>query len=70
MKRFTLKETEAKEVLNLKDTLEFLDDVITLDVHDFQGTSTAITYIDKNGNCYRKEFIDMYYEEIAEAEKL
>ena len=66
MKRFTLKETGSKEILNLKDTLEFRDDAITMEMCDFEGTRTVVTYVDENWNCYRKDFIDLYYDEIKQ----
>ncbi len=77
MKKFRIKLTQAKIVMDLKDTLELRDDVVIKTINNNNSNpifnmdaksqcvgGENIYYFDDEGNPYSKEFLDMYYEEI------
>ena len=75
MRTFKLKKW-AKEIRNMQDKLEFLDDTITtsgvhnnnplndVDAKTEISSNCNIHYTDINGKTYPKKLIDLYYEEV------
>ena len=70
MRRFQIKDNisnKEREVRNLKDNLEFCGEITIYTKYDNSNNnipSESIVYYDKEYCFFRKQFIDMFYDEI------